>query len=143
MLTQAEADDLIAIQKSFIRASTVSISSGTDLTYDLVSEDKREYFLLDLWRGTLKFSKVKYQTRGRKVFILVRLDINSAPHTNPDGKKVGNSHIHIYREGFEDKWAYPIDPEKFHNLSDMGCTFTEFCQYCNIHNPPSFQGTLI
>jgi len=96
-----------------------------------------------LWRGTLKFSKVKYQTRGRKVFILVRLDINSAPHTNPDGKKVGNSHIHIYREGFEDKWAYPIDPEKFHNLSDMGCTFTEFCQYCNIHNPPSFQGTLI
>ncbi|MFQ5596880.1 MAG: hypothetical protein ACE5GK_02410 [Nitrospiria bacterium] len=116
LLTQAEADKLIAMQKSFIRTSRVSVPSGTDLTYDLISDDKREHFLLDLWRGTLKLSKIKYQTRGRKVVILVRLDIDGAPHTNPDGERIGDSHIHIYREGFEDKWAYPVDPSKFHDL---------------------------
>ena len=37
---------------------------GSDLTLDLIGNGNRERFLLDLWRGTFKLSKIKYQTRG-------------------------------------------------------------------------------
>ena len=103
MLTQTEADTLIAMRKSFLNPGTISLPRGTDQTHDLIGEDKREGFLLDLWRGTIRLSKFRYQTRGRKVIVLVRLDIDSAPHTNPDGTQIGRSHLHLYREGYEDR----------------------------------------
>ncbi len=143
MLTQSEADALIAMRKFFIRPVTISVLPGTDQTHELLGEDKHERFLLDLWRGTLKLSKIKYQTRGRKVIVLVRLDIDGAPHTNPNGTKLGGTHIHLYREGYEDKWAHPIDFEEFSNVSDIEQTFKDFCRYCNIQNVPPFQGGLL
>jgi hypothetical protein len=143
MLTQSEADALIAMGKSFVRPVTISIPPGTDQTHELIGDDKRERFLLDLWRGTLRLSKLKYQTRGRKVIVLVRLDIDGGPHTNPDGFKLNGPHIHLYREGYEDKWAYPIDPKEFSNVSDIYRAFEDFCQYCNIRDIPSLQRGLL
>lgn len=127
---------------SLVDNSTVSIPPGTDQTREMTGEDRREHFLLDIWRGTLRLSKVKHQTRGRKVVVLVRLDIDGAPHTNPDGTKLGGSHLHVYREGYEDKWAGEIDPADFANTSDMQTAFEDFCRYCNIEVPP-FQGELL
>ena len=143
MLTQTEADALIAMEKTFEIRRTITIPVGTDQTHELVGADQRERFLLDIWRGTLRISKVKYQTRGKKVVVLVRLDIDGAPHTNPDGTRIDGAHLHIYREGFEDKWAYPIDPEEFSNLSDIYHAFRDFCRYCNIRNVPSLQRGLL
>ncbi|MBI4669489.1 MAG: hypothetical protein HY747_09975 [Elusimicrobia bacterium] len=116
---------------------------GADNTHELIGDDKRERFLLDIWRGMLRLSKLKYQTRGGKVFVLVRLDIDGSPHTNPDGHRVDGTHIHIYRERHEDKWAYPIDPAKFPNSSDIHQTFGDFCRYCNVRSVPPFQEGLI
>jgi hypothetical protein len=143
MLTQTEADGLIAMRKTFEQPVSISIQPGSDQTHELIGDDKKERFLLDIGRGTFRFSKLKYQTRGRKVIILVRLDIDGSPHTNPDGMKIDGYHIHIYRQGYEDKWAYRIDPDAFPDISNMQQTFYDFCQYCNIINPPSFQGGLI
>lgn len=143
MLTQSEADALIAMEKTFLRSRAIRIPAGTDQTYDLIGSDERERFLLDIWRGTLRISKVKYQTRGRKVVVLVRLDIDGAPHTNPDGATIGGTHLHIYREGFEDKWAYPIDPAEFSDVSDIYNALADFCQYCNIKDIPSLQRGLL
>jgi hypothetical protein len=109
MLTQAEADALIAMQKRFITPRPISLPPGVDETHELIGEDKRERFLLDLWRGTMRLSKYKMQTRGRIIVVLVRLDINGAPHTNPDGQILDGTHLHIYREGFDHRWASPID----------------------------------
>src|SRR5260370_38109312 len=109
MLTQGEADKLIAIRKLWVSPETISLPPGSDLTYELVSDDKQEQFLLDLWRGTLRLSKLKFQNRARQVVILVRLDVDGAPHTNPDGQRLGGTHIHIYREGYDDRWAYTLD----------------------------------
>lgn len=139
MLTQTEADALIAMEKNFENRRTITIPVGTDQTRELIGADQRERFLLDIWRGTLRISKVKYQTRGRKVIVLVRLDIDGAPHTNPDGTRIDGAHLHIYREGFEDKWAYPIDTGEFSNVSDIYDAFGDFCRYCNIRNVPSLQ----
>ncbi len=143
MLTQSDADSLITMKKAFVSSGTITMSPGSDETYDLLGDDNREQFLLDLWRGTIRLSKVKYQLRGRKVIVLVRLDIDGAPHTNPDGGKLPCPHLHLYREGYEDKWAYPIDVKIFSDTSSMSQCFTDFCHYCNIGDIPTFQEALI
>jgi len=142
VLTQVEADSLIAMRKMFEQTTAISISPGSDQTHELISDDKKERFLLDIWRGSLRLSKIKKQIRGRKVIILVRLDIDGSPHTNPDGTTIGGSHLHVYREGYENKWAYQIDPKDFGDITNIRRVFEDFCRYCNIENIPAFQGGL-
>jgi len=143
LLSQVEADALIAMDKRFRSPAAVVLGPGTDDTRELLGSDDRELFLLDLWRGTLRLSKIKLQTRARKVVVLVRLDVDGAPHTNPDGNKIGGTHLHVYREGFDDKWAYPVNPAEFGNLGDMAATFSDFCRRSHILDPPPFQGGLL
>src|SRR5205814_10608034 len=119
MLTQSEADKLTAIEKLFVKPETISLPPGSDLTHELVSNDKQEQFLLDLWRGTFRLSKLKFQNRARQVIVLVRLDVDGAPHTNPDGQKLGGTHIHYYREGYDDRWALPLDLTVFSDTADI------------------------
>jgi hypothetical protein len=75
------------------------------------------------------------------VHVLVRLDVDGSPHTNPDGQRFKGTHIHYYREGYDDKWAFPLDPSIFTDTSDIGLTLEQFCSHCNIENP-SYQGWL-
>ena len=75
MLTQAEADALIAMRKSFAEMGAISLAPGVDSTHELVGQDEQERFLLDLWRGTFRLSKLRFQERARKVIVLVRLDM--------------------------------------------------------------------
>jgi hypothetical protein len=144
MLTQAEADLLMGTAKHFVRPpSSITIPPGVDETYELASLDDREKFLLDIWRGTLRLTKLKFQNRARIAIVLVRLDVDGAPHTNPDGQKLSGTHLHVFKEGFDDKWAYPIDSATFTTLTDPGTTFQEFCSFCKIESPPSVQGTIV
>ena len=143
MLTQTEANSLITMRKTFLHHTTISIPPGTDQTHELIGDDKREQFFLDLWRATIRLSKLRYQTRGRQVIVLVRLDIDSSPHTNPDDTSIGRSHIHLYHEGYEDKWAFPLGPNDFRDSNDLWKLFEDFCVYCNIDLSISFQRTLI
>jgi len=142
MLTQTEADTLIAMRKIFVNPVIVSIPTGSDLTHELIGDDKREPFLLDLWRGTIRLSKLKLQTHGRKVIVLVRLDVDGAPHTNPDGTKLFGTHLHIYRESYEDRWAIPLPLDEFSNPTNIRQSFQDFCRYCNIEILP-FQDSLV
>ena len=139
-LTQAEADALIAMEK---RRSDDTEWSYPDLggyvTIPLVSIDRRESFLLDLRRGRIDLSKGTYQNRGRQVVVLARLDFGGAPHRNPDGEEIGSPHLHLYREGFGDKWAIPVSDDHFPNLHDAWQTLQDFMRYCNIVEPPMIQ----
>lgn len=56
---------------------------------------------------------------------------------------VGGTHLHLFREGYEDKWAYPLDSAEFTNPSDIQQTFREFCGYCHIDSIPLFQEELL
>jgi hypothetical protein len=139
-LTQSEADALIAMVKHFVSSTPISIPPGADNTHELIEADRKERFLFDIWRGTLRLTKLRYQTRGQKIVVFVRLDIDGAPQTNPDGAKLPGTHLHIYREGYEDKWAFPIDPARFPNLANVERSLDDFCAYCNIQNVPPIQG---
>jgi hypothetical protein len=143
MLTQAEADELTKMAKHFIRPpARITIPPGTDDTYELTGPDGREAFLLDIWRGTLRLSKLKFQNRVRTAVILVRLDVDGAPHTNPDGARLPGTHLHLFREGYEDRWAYAVDRKAFSRLADPGKTFHDFCALCRIESPPPVQGVI-
>ncbi len=141
-MTQAEADALLGMAKLFVSGAPVSLLPGVDETHELASVDQKERFLLDVWRGIIRISKLRKQTRGRKVTVLARVDVDGSPHTNPDGTKLPGTHLHLYREGYEDRWAYPI-PSSFSNLSDPNQVFADFCVLCNIQQPPATQASLI
>jgi len=143
MLTQAEADQFMQMAKRFVRPpAAISIPPGLDDTHELEALDDRERFLLDIWRGTLRLTKIKFQNRVRTIVVLVRLDVDGAPHTNPDGQRLSGTHLHLFREGYDDRWAFPVDPAAFTLLSDPGTTFQEFCAFCRIESPPPVQGVI-
>ncbi len=143
-LTQQEADFLIRLQKKF-ESDDLLILGNTSLNYErtLVSLDGREKFSLDVWRGSLNLKKYKLQNRTRSVEILVRVDIHGAPHKNPDGMIIPCPHIHIYREKYGDKWAYPLSNYKFRDPDNIIVTFEDFAKICNIVKYPDVQGKLI
>ena len=139
-LTQQEADALIAMEKHRTNDSLSDFpSEGESITLPLLSADNREQFLLDLSRARIDLHKVKMQNRARQVVVLVRLDLGGAPHRNPDGKEIPVPHLHLYREGYGDKWAVPVPANHFHNLSDVWKTLNDFMGYCNITQPPRLQ----
>ena len=136
-LTQAEADALIAMEKHRVNEGRNDFPmGGRSLALSLKSLDKREQFLLDVSRGRIDLRKVKIQNRGRHVVVLVRIDLGGAPHRNPDGEEISVPHLHIYREGFGDKWAVPIPIDRFTATNDVWRTLEEFTRFCNITRPP-------
>ncbi|MCB1528326.1 MAG: hypothetical protein KDJ45_11560 [Hyphomicrobiaceae bacterium] len=143
-LTQAEADALLALAKIYTLGVTVEWPlPGAKKSVNLVSRDKREAFLLDVSRASIKLERLVIQTRARTTVVLARLDIEGAGHRNPDGEELPCPHIHLYREGYHDKWAFPVPAEHFTDLTDRQKTLSDFMRYCQIVAPPEFVGGLI
>ena len=142
-LTQAEADALLAMEKHRVDQTPHEYPSlGGQINIPLVSADGREPFYLDVSRGRINLAKATYQNRARTVVPLARLDIEGPPHANPDGREIPCPHLHLYREGFGDKWAMPISSSEFTDTSDLWKTLHEFMTYCNITQPPVLQRSL-
>ena len=136
-LTQAEADALLALAKRRIDATEHDYPAfGERVTIPLISSDRRESFLLDLRRSRIDLAKGTYQNRARQVVVLARLDFGGAPHRNPDGQKIGTPHLHVYREGYGDRWANPVPSDRFANLDDPWRTLEDFMRFCNVVEPP-------
>ena len=139
-LTQAEADALIAMEKHRANEEHSDFPmGGQSVVIQLQSADKREQFLLDLSRGRIDLLKVKMQNRGRQVVVLVRLDLGGAPHRNPDDEEIPAPHLHVYREGYGDKWAVPVPADRFQNVSDVWASLGDFLRFCNVTQPPNIE----
>lgn len=142
-LTQAEADALLAMEKVADDSSPRNFPGGGEsLQVGLRSPDGREEFILDIYRGRIDLAKVTYQNRARVTTVLARLDLGGPPHTNPDGTLVKTPHLHLYREGYADKWAFDV-PDDFLDLDDARVTLYDFLGYCNVTDPPTFQDRLM
>ena len=109
---------------------------GGQVRIPLISENKRERFFLDIERGIINLLKGKYQNRARQVVVLLRLDFGGPPHRNPDDGEVLCPHLHIYREGYGDKWAIPVPTDAFPDAADPWQTLADFMRYCNVVEPP-------
>lgn len=136
-LSQFEADTLLQMEKHRVDDQHYAFPFGGDsLTIDLQSPDKREQFILDVSRGRIDFSKIKYQNRARQIVVLARIDLAGAPHRNPDDVEVPCPHLHVYREGFGDKFAVPLPNDDFPRPDDIWGTLEDFQRFCKITRPP-------
>lgn len=142
-LTQEIADELLAMDKEFVLADAMNLHPGAKFVRELRSTDGREQFLLDFYQGTIRFNKVTSNHRYARTIILARLDLSGSPHVNPDGEIIYASHLHLYREGYADKWAQPLDPAIFNNPADPALSLHQFLQLLNVKNPPPIQAALI
>ena len=139
-LTQSEADALIALEKRRVDDKIWRYAGmGGSVSVPLTSTDSSENFVLDLRRGRINLGKGSYQNRGRRVVPLVRLCFGGAPHRNPDDAEVGSPHLHIYREGYADRWAIVVPGDRFTDLADQWQTYQDFLEYCNIVEPPNIE----
>jgi hypothetical protein len=167
MLTQSKADELAAMPKRRKNDDNHDFPlNGESLTVDLISEDGREAFMLDISierkvSRDAKETNRKYQLRYQGEYILIRLDTRR-PHTNLArselseseiehlqrfepyfGMKFAGPHIHVYVEGHGDSWAIPIPVDRFPRLHDPYGTMDDFFAYCNVMEPPIIQGGLL
>lgn len=157
MLTQSEADALIAMTKTRVSNQIFYFPlPGEALSIPLLSQNDGEEFMIDINRGKLRLTKCTYQERHNAIIILVRLDVDGPPHTNPDlsavplpylmpynGKTIDCPHLHLYVEGFMDKWAIPAPNDKFVNTTDLYKTLHDFFSYCNVIDPPTIQKSIM
>jgi len=142
-LTQQEADLLLAMEKMRIDDQQHLFSGiNSSLRIPLISQDGREEFSLDIYRGKIELLKNTYQNRARNTVVLARLDIGGSPHRNPDGQEIGCPHLHLYKEEYGDKWAFAI-PDNFTNASDAWQSLQDFMNYCNITTKPDIQKGLL
>ena len=152
MITQTEAEHLMAMPKKRLNNDPHNFPlAGEALTIPMKSVDDREQFLLDVSRGSISL-KCTYQSRYQKTIVLVRVDLNGPPHTNPtvdepplltlephNGETLAGKHIHLYVEGYMDKWAIPLPEDKFPRSDDIFATLDDFFKYCNVVEPPTVQ----
>ncbi|WP_416054597.1 DUF6978 family protein [Glaesserella parasuis] len=142
-MTQQEADALLTLGKyDFSDGEYKFPYMCGSLRLSLHSMDKKETFNLDVTRGYIALEKITFQTRARKAIVLVRLDIEGPPHRNPDGEEIICPHIHLYREGYGDKWAYPL-PDELKSVLDRPYELLDkFMDYCHIIGKPMIQREL-
>ena len=139
-LTQADAEALLAMEKHRVDESTYDYPGlGGSIRVPLQSTDKREKFVLDVTRSQVNLAKGTYQNRARGVIVLPRLDFNGPPHRNPDDEEIPCPHLHLYREGYGDKWAFAVPVDRFPNTSDRWALLTDFMAYINITLPPDIR----
>lgn len=143
-LTQEEADRLFALEKHAVSdiAQPFPVLQGGKFEAKLLSDDKKEDFLLDVYRGRINLKKITYQNRARKVTVLIRLDLSGSPHQNPDGEIVECPHVHYYKQGYGDKWASAIPTDIFKATDDIFATLDEFMDYCSIKTKPNIPASL-
>jgi hypothetical protein len=139
-LTQADADALLAMEKHRLGDTAHDYPGlGGALRIPLQSPDKRESFTLDITRGRVNLAKGTYQNRARSVVILARLDFGGAPHRNPDDEEIPCPHLHLYREGFGDKWATAVSAHAFTDVTDNWALLIDFMRFVNITMPPDIR----
>jgi hypothetical protein len=152
-LTQAEADRLLRLPKTFLDSDPIEFALNEPMDHERVlrSSDRREEFVLTIERGTRNRLRLKYQTRGRGSVILARLDLNGARHKNPpnssykSGEWISGTHLHLYREGFDDRIAYELEDAPHWtvmNTHDGIIALEGFLEFCTVTSWPSIQTAL-
>lgn len=138
MLTANEFNEIMSMTKKFEETSTIVIPDrGKKLNKSLYSPSTKDKFILNIDRGRINLKKVKYQARHENSnTLLLRIDTAGTVHFNPDGERIIGPHIHIYKEGFGDKWAFPLEKTIFTDVENLSNLLKDFLVYFNVENIP-------
>lgn len=129
MLTDEQAQAFIDMLKHII--DEPMDFDFTKRVINIKDSDGREEYLLDIVPNRFRPSKVSATLRMRKNVLLVRLDVDGPPHRNPDDTEIPCPHLHVYKQGYDLKWAYPLPPV-FGDCVSLMDYLDSFCQHCHI-----------
>ncbi len=113
---------------------------GKNLVIPCFSDDNREAFEITVNRGKIEIRKISCQqlyTQDKS--ILFRIDNIGPRHQNPDGKYIDCPHIHIYKEGYGVRWAYPLEKVIKTDNDNPIELFKEFLKYINVVELPHIE----
>lgn len=139
ILTQEEADELLQLLKQCVKETINLPKAGTRQDYEAIAKNnKSERFVISVNRVNKRVKKVTFNARYKKGdVVLMRLDIApTSTHVNPPelgGNKICSSHLHLYREGFDAKYAEPFDVDD----TNICKAFEEFLIKFNVLKIPS------
>jgi hypothetical protein len=139
-LTQTEYEYLIKQDKEFenlidpIQLGPAPIK----WTRQINSLSTNDIFLLDFYRGSFELTRYTFNKRYHQTVILIRYD-NAGRHTNPDGQLFDGAHVHLYKEGYDDKFAYPISEIGINESDSIETKLKKILQFCNVKKIPSIE----
>lgn len=140
-MTKAEFDELHKIKK-YLEVDESGIiwpARGKKLIIPCYSLDDKEQFEININTSKIKIEKVTYQQLYCDKTILYRIDNDGPRHQNPDGEFIDCPHIHIYKDGYGDKWAYPLAEYISTNSNDILVLFKSFLSYINVIDVPNIK----
>lgn len=142
-LTQSEFDYLMGQAKRFEDESTILLGPAPlQWSKKIQSISTKDTFLLDFYRGTFRLEKYTYNHRFNQTTVLMRFD-SYGEHTNPDGERISGYHVHIYKEGFGDKFAYPASNFGIGSTDTIEVILHKMLLYCNIRRIPPIEIPMI
>lgn len=129
MISEKESEYLLSLEKAFKEPDQIIFTE--EWSREIESIDWKELFIMDYKKGRIDVSKYTLNHRYRTAITLFRIDMNWA-HRNPDWKFIRESHIHVYREWYDIKWAYPLSKFWFKQSDDINIIFEQVLKYLNI-----------
>ncbi|MGO4440833.1 DUF6978 family protein [Rhizobium sp. RAF56] len=143
-LSQSEANALLEMEKHAEAGASYRFpAKGERLSIPLLSADEKENFHVDVNRRSIALYKCTFNGRTRGNVILARLDLNGSPHRNPDGEEIDCPHLHLYREGHGDKWAYSLPDGVFSDLANLKAVCQDFLTYFRVVSQPQITSDLL
>lgn len=136
-MTQDEYDYLMLQEKTFEDKNTIIEISPAPIkwTKEIKCKTSNNKFLLDFYRGSFELAKFTANKRFRQTIVMLRYD-NGGRHTNPDGEVFEGPHVHLYKEGYGDKFAFPVSKIKINESDSMETRFKKILHFCNIIDCP-------
>ena len=134
LLTQNEAERLIksrkVIKDNRLAKFNYPIRGGI-LEIEVIDEFKNEY-IIGIRQRKIELVKRNHNLRYAQSITLIRIDYDQE-HCNPDGIKVGIPHIHVYKEDFNDKFAYALEDYGIviENYADIKELLNKFLTFIN------------
>lgn len=166
-MTNEVADHLFCLNKEIEEEIIVLPNPKEAVTieaFPIESEYKSEKFFIDINRKYLQLSRKTFQKRARTSIVLRRIDFKGG-HLNPElsqlpmdldptilelmkkyerKKFTDETHLHIYIDGYGERWAFPIDEFSIISGTNLMEITREFLEYCNISPMPKIiQGDLL
>lgn len=136
-LSQEDAEQLITEMKNTIEHEFVMPAPGEQNSeFHVLGKNSRTEYAIALFRGKRDPNKHSISARINKTGTqLMRLCVQGAPHTNPDGTRITGAHLHIYREGYDTRYAKPVNIQSPDFVADTILLLKEF----NVISMPTFQ----
>ena len=129
LITQIEYESLMQLLKEFKERNPLSLKEHW--SREIIAPETGDSFMLDFYNGRIEFKKFSINKRYRNTIILIRY-CSHGVHTNPDGIQFTGSHLHLYKEGFDDKFAVGIGTIGATSSSTIVEVLEKFLDYCKI-----------